>query len=169
MQQLAAQGIHGPAVIDQMVAHLPNLQRIWDGASDTQLAALCDEFPGFYQYAQLMEDAAVAERQKPTRWYDDMSALPDPLRQMMQIVLADAATIELGYQRCKSVGNPARRGADRDHLDAMYRAWHVAREDFLGKLRSPTAGVPIKGIEFLAHCLTTIVDGIERARADLRR
>lgn len=169
MQQLAAEGIRGPAVIDQMVAHLPNLQRIWEGASDVQLAALCDEFPRFYEYPQLMEDAAVAERQKPARWYDDMSALPDPLRQMMQTVLADAAAIELGYQRLQYPADAPVKQIDRDRFDAMYRAWCLAREDFIGALRSPAAGVPLKVIEFLANCLTTIADGIDRARAGLTR
>ena len=169
MEQLQAEGIRGPALINRMVVHIPNLQRIWEGTSDSQLAALCDEFPGFYAYAQLMEDTAAAERQQSTRPYDEFAALPEPLRQMMQVVLADAAPIELGYQRLKEVGNPASRRADLDRLDAMYRTWRLRRADFLGELRSPTASVPGKVIEFLTHCLATIVDGIERARDGVTR
>jgi hypothetical protein len=64
--QLTAEGVHGPAMIGRMVGHLPDLQQIWVGTSDNQLAMLCDEFPGFRRYASLMEEAAEAERKKVT-------------------------------------------------------------------------------------------------------
>ena len=64
IQQLTAEGVHGLAVIERMVGHLPDLHRIWVGTSDHQLATLCNDFPGFSRYASLMEEAADAERGK---------------------------------------------------------------------------------------------------------
>ena len=73
MQQLHAEGIRGLAVLDRMVTYLPDMQRIWEGASDAQLQQLCDEFPGFYQYAQIMEevlrDCSRRDREILTRFY----------------------------------------------------------------------------------------------------
>jgi hypothetical protein len=66
IQQLTAEGVHGPAMIGRMVGHLPDLQLMRVGTSDNQLAMLCDEFPGFRRYASLMEEAAEAERKKVT-------------------------------------------------------------------------------------------------------
>ena len=42
IQQLTAEGVHGAAVIERMVGHLPDLHRIWVGTSDHQLATLCN-------------------------------------------------------------------------------------------------------------------------------
>ena len=74
MQQLAAQGFsEAHAIINRMMGYGPDLHRIWVGTSDQQLMALSREFPGFYRYALLMEEASAAERNKPSRPYDDMS------------------------------------------------------------------------------------------------
>ena len=32
IQHLAREGVHGPAMIERMVGHLPDLQQIWTGA-----------------------------------------------------------------------------------------------------------------------------------------
>ena len=119
MQQLDADGIRGPAILTAMLPHLPDLQRIWEDASDTQLQRLCDEFPGFYAYAQAMEGAAEAERQKPSRRYDEFPALSGALKDSLNGLLA-AAT----------------RGTHTDlvRLDALYRDWLVKRDDFLPDL-----------------------------------
>src|SRR5258708_38006565 len=54
IQQLTAEGVHGLAVIERMIGHLPDLHRIWVGTSDHQLATLCNDFPGFSRYASLI-------------------------------------------------------------------------------------------------------------------
>lgn len=51
--QLEAAGITGEALIERMLGHLPDLQQVWAGADDQQLAMLCQDYPGFYQYASL--------------------------------------------------------------------------------------------------------------------
>jgi len=40
IQQLTAEGVHGTAIIERMVGHLPDLQQIWVGTSDNQLAMI---------------------------------------------------------------------------------------------------------------------------------
>lgn len=71
MQQLAAQGVNeAHALINRMMGHGPDLHRIWVGTSDQQLRALSREFPRFYRYARIMEEASEAERNKASRPYD---------------------------------------------------------------------------------------------------
>src|ERR1700752_5173443 len=66
MQQLSAQGVNdAPAIINRMMGYVPDLHKIWVGTSDDQLIALSNEFPGFYRYALIMEEASEAERNKP--------------------------------------------------------------------------------------------------------
>lgn len=77
-RQLAAEGVPDSALIFRMMAHTTELQRIWTSTTDQQLATLCREYPGFYRYASLMEEAAAAERRKPARSYDGLPQLPGP-------------------------------------------------------------------------------------------
>ena len=59
MQQLAAQGVNdAPAIIDRMMGYVPDLHKIWVGTANDQLIALSNEFPGFYRYAIIMEEAS---------------------------------------------------------------------------------------------------------------
>ena len=44
------------------MGYVPDLHKIWVGTSDQQLMALSNEFPGFYRYALIMEEASEAER-----------------------------------------------------------------------------------------------------------
>ena len=80
MQQLAAQGVsEAHAIINRMMGYGPDLHRIWVGTSDQQLMALSREFPGFYRYARIMEEASEAERRKASRPYDGMAEFSDAL------------------------------------------------------------------------------------------
>jgi hypothetical protein len=47
------------------MGYVPDLHKIWVGTSDQQLMALSNEFPGFYRYALIMEEASEAERNNP--------------------------------------------------------------------------------------------------------
>ncbi|HPE73669.1 MAG TPA: transposase, partial [Candidatus Competibacter sp.] len=61
MQQLAAQGVNdAPAILHRMMGYAPDLHQIWTGTTDDQLLALSHEFPGFYRYARIMEEAFEA-------------------------------------------------------------------------------------------------------------
>lgn len=165
IQQLDADGIRGPAVIDPMLPYLPDLQRIWKGTADAQLQHLCDEFPGFYEYAQVMERAAEVERQKPSRLYDEFPALTGALKDSLNTLLGDAATLERGYQRMMDAGAPPGMHADTVRLDALYGKWLIERDHFLRDLRLPSAAIPEKVTEYLTKCFVAIAAGIQRARA----
>lgn len=74
MQQLATQGVsEAYVIINRMMGYVPDLHKIWVGASDTQLKALSHEFPGFYRYAILMEEAP---KPNVTRYRGPMTAWP---------------------------------------------------------------------------------------------
>ena len=65
IQQLSALGISdAQTIVNRMVGYLPDLKMIWDSTSDQQLIALTDEYPGFYRYALIMEEAFEDERKK---------------------------------------------------------------------------------------------------------
>ena len=51
------------------MGYVPDLHKIWVGTSDQQFMALSNEFPGFYRYALIMEEASEAERNKASRPY----------------------------------------------------------------------------------------------------
>ena len=67
VRQLADEGVPRSAIIERMAGYVVDLGKIWNSTTDEQLAALCREYPGFHTYAELMEEAAEAERQKPAR------------------------------------------------------------------------------------------------------
>ena len=80
-----------------MMGYVPDLHQIWVGTADEQLIALSHEFPGFYRYALLMEEAFEAERNKISRPYDGMAPLSEPHQQRAARLLSTAATLERGY------------------------------------------------------------------------
>ena len=91
MQQLAAQGVsEAHAIINRMMGYGPDLHRIWVGTSDQQLMALSREFPGFYRYARIMEEASEAERRKASRPYDGMAEFSEQHKQMGAQLLTTA-------------------------------------------------------------------------------
>jgi hypothetical protein len=99
MQQLSAQGVNDPdAIINRMMGYVPDLHKIWVRTSDDQLIALSNEFPGFYRYAIIMEEASEAERNKPSRPYDGMAQFSEEHKQLAAQLLTTAATLERGYQ-----------------------------------------------------------------------
>ena len=123
IQHLAREGVHGPVMIERMVGHLPDLQQIWTGASDDQLTTLCQEFPGFHQYARLMEEAAERERSKPSRPYDDLPELPDALKDRMAALLTTAATLERLYRAVLDADPSAERQFEVIDVNRLHSAW----------------------------------------------
>jgi hypothetical protein len=67
MRQLAEEGVPRSATLERMAGYVADFGSIWTAATDEQLLALCREYPGFHTYAELMEQAAETERQKPAR------------------------------------------------------------------------------------------------------
>ena len=122
MQRLAAEGVNdASATINRMMGYMPDLHKIWVETTDSQLMALSDEFPGFYRYALLMEEASAAERNKPSRPYDDMSQLPEQQKQRGAQLLTTAATLERGYQAFLGSGNLQVFQPQVKELDKLHR------------------------------------------------
>jgi len=80
VRQLTGEGVAGDDLIHCMAGHIPHLQRVWVGASEQQLAKLCQDYPGFFHYASLMEEAAEAERANPTKKYLEIPELNAPFK-----------------------------------------------------------------------------------------
>ena len=99
-------------IINRMMGYVPDLHKIWVRTSDDQLIALSNEFPGFYRYALIMEEASEAERNKPSRPYDGMAQFSEEHKQLAAQLLTTAATLERGYQAFLGSGN-LERGSPR--------------------------------------------------------
>jgi len=140
MQQLAAQGVNAPhAIIDRMMGSAADLHQIWVAASDDQLMALADEFPGFHRYALLMQEAFEAERTKASRPYDGMVQFSEQHRQRAARLLATAATLERGYQAFLGSGSlPVFQPQVRE-MDKLHRQWLVDLDSFKSALRAQGA------------------------------
>ena len=148
IQQLAAQGINDPhVIIDRMVGYLPDLHKIWVETSSDQLRALCDEFPGFYRYALAMEDASQAERERPSRPYDEMVEFSEMHKQLAAQLLATAATLERAYQAMGGGGKVHVVELPVNELAQMHRQWLADLERFKISLR--TQGVQPKVLEMV--------------------
>ena len=133
--QLIAEGVTGRELIHRMVGHMPDLQRIWVAANDQQLARLCQDYPGFYQYASLMEEGAQAERANPRQKYQDLPELNDSLKPLLAALLTDAATLERGYQAVIDAANRSGNRISLDELHLHHRNWLADRERFILALK----------------------------------
>ena len=87
------------------MGYVPDLHKIWVGTSDQQLMAQSNEFPGFYRYALIMEEASEAERNKASRPYDGMAGFSEEHKQRAAQLLVAAANLERGYQAFRGSGN----------------------------------------------------------------
>lgn len=81
--------------------------------------ALCRDFPEFYRYARLMEEASEAERHKPSRPYDGMAPFSEQDKQRAARLLTTAATLERGYQMLGKSGSQL----PIKEMDERYRQW----------------------------------------------
>jgi hypothetical protein len=151
MRQLAEQEVPPSAVIERMGTYVIHLQKIWTSTSDDELAALCREYPGFHDYAVLMEDAAEAERRKPTRSYDGLPELPDGLKEQLLSLLSSAAKLERDYQSVlDAAGAPAPAAWLAPHSE-RYAAWAADLARFIATMQSST--IPQRSQDFVLHAL----------------
>ncbi|MBA3992556.1 MAG: transposase [Cyanobacteria bacterium DS2.3.42] len=161
-RQLMAEGVMGPELIHRMVGHMPELQRIWVGANDQQLAMLCQDYPGFYEYASLMEEAAEAQRANPGQSrYKDLPELDEPLKGKLSDLLTDAAVLERQYQAL--IGAGARKGdANIDELSRMHQKWLSNRDRFIESVKE--SDLPKNVSEFVVPTLGQMADRIAQLK-----
>jgi hypothetical protein len=162
MQQLAAEGVsEAAAVIHRMLGHVPALHRIWVGTSDQQLMALSREFPGFYRYARLMEEASEAERNKASRPYDGMAVFSEQHKHRGTQLLTMAATLEQGYQALRAGGDrPVFQPHYINELECLHRQWLSDLEDFKQSLRAQ--GAEPKVLDYVNDAFDGLADRIQQ-------
>ncbi|TDF53378.1 transposase [Cupriavidus sp. L7L] len=158
VRQLSAEGVTGRELIHRMAGHMPDLQRVWVGASDQQLAELCQDYPGFYHYASLMEEAAEAERANPSKKYLEMPELNAPLKSLLAALLTDAATLERGYQALIDAASREGMVGKLDELNQRHRIWLDERERFVGALKETRA--PTIVLEVVVPAIGQMADRI---------
>jgi hypothetical protein len=161
MQQLSAQGVNdAQALINRMMGYLPDLHKIWAGTTDDQLIALSNEFPGFYRYALIMEEASEAERTKPSRPYDGMVQFSEQHKQQAAQLLATAATLERGYQVFREGGNLQGFQPQLNQMGKLHRQWLSDLENFKSSLRAQ--GVEPKALEYVNEAFGHFVERINK-------
>ena len=162
MQQLSAEGVsEAPAVIHRMMGHVPALHRIWVGTSDQQLLALSREFPGFYRYARLMEEASEAERNKASRPYDGMAEFSEQHKHRGTQLLTMAATLEQGYQALRAGGDRhVFQPLHLNELGRLHRQWLSDLEDFKQSLRAQ--GAEPKVLDYVNEAFGHLAERIQQ-------
>jgi hypothetical protein len=160
MQQLAAQGVNdAPAILHRMMGYVPDLHQIWVGTTDHQLMALSHEFPGFYRYALIMEEAFEAERQKGSRPYDGLAPLSEPYQQQAAHLLATAATLERGYQAFLESGNAKVSQPQVHEMDQLHQQWLSDLESFKSALRAQ--GAEPRALEYVNEAFGHLAERIK--------
>lgn len=160
MQQLSAQGVSdAPAIIHRMMGYVPDLHTIWVGTSDDQLLALSNEFPRFYRYALIMEEASEAERNKASRPYDGLAEFSEEHKQQGAQLLATAATLERGYQAFRGCGNLQVFQSQVNELGRLHRKWMSDLESFKSALHAQ--GAEPKALEYVNEAFGHLAERIK--------
>ena len=161
MQQLSAQGVNdAQSIINRMMGYVPDLHKIWVGTSDDQLIALSNEFPGFYRYALIMEEASEAERNKASRPYDGMAQCSEQHKQMAAQLLTTAATRERGYQAFIESGNLQVFQPQVNEMNTLHRQWLSDLESFKSSLRAQDADP--KALEYVNEAFGRLAERIKK-------
>ena len=161
MQQLAAEGVsEAHAVLNRMMGHVPDLHKIWVSTSNQQLMTLSREFPGFYRYARIMEEASEAERKKGSRPYDGMAEFSEQHKQMGEQLLTTAATLERGYQARRAGGNLQVFQPHLNELGTLHRQWLSDLDSFKNCLRAQ--GAEPKVLEYVNEAFDRMAERIKQ-------
>ena len=161
MQQLSALGVNDAhAIINRMMGYVPDLHKIWVGTSDDQLIALSNEFPGFYRYALIMEEASEAERNKPSRSYDGMAEFSEHHKQLAANLLTTAATLERGYQAYRGSGNLQVFQPQVNELGRVHRQWLSDLDSFKSSLCAQ--GAEPKVLEYVNDAFGRLAERIKQ-------
>jgi hypothetical protein len=161
MQQLSSQGVNDAhAIINRMMGYVPDLHKIWVGTSDDQLIALSNEFPGFYRYALIMEEASKAERKKASRPYDGMAQFSEQHKQLAAQLLTTAATLERGYQAFHGSGNLQVFKPQVNEMGKLHRQWLSDLESFKSSLRAQ--GAEPKTLEYVDEAFGRLAERIKK-------
>lgn len=160
MQQLAKQGIADPnQILDRMMGYVPDLHKIWVGTSDQQLIELSRQYPGFYRYAVIMEEASEAERRKSTRPYDNLPKFSELHQQMMSSLLSNAATLERGYREILDGGKSLQLAPSLIQINSMRDTWMADIQNFKASLLAHDT--ESKAMEIVSVVLQRMIGRVE--------
>jgi len=123
VRQLEATGITGAALLEPMVGHMLDLQRLWSTTSDETLASLCRKYPGLYRYGVLMEAAVVAQAKQPANAYSHLPELPDSLKAVVSKLLSIGTTLEGGLQSIIDATGQRDLWMEIELLEEHYQNW----------------------------------------------
>ena len=84
VRQLEAQGMRGAALLEHMVGHILDLQRLWSTTSDETLAFLCREYPGL----AVVRNAEVKLTRRSTSLTMSISSTSDQRRPISRLSAA---------------------------------------------------------------------------------
>ena len=127
------------------------------------MVALSSEFPGFYRYAFIMEEAFEAERRKASRPYDQAPELPEHHKRTMEAILTNSATLERGYQAFLQSGCPATLRPQVVELNRLHRTWLADIAAFTHTLKEE--GASVQTLEYLEIAMAQMTGRV----ADLAR
>lgn len=161
MQQLGVEGVTGaPEIFNRMVGYVPELHQIWVNTSDQQLMALSREFPGFYRYALIVEEAFEAERKKASRPYDGMETISDQHRQVGERLMTTAATLEHGFKAFRASGLSIFDSKIKE-LNVNHTQWISDLNDFKSTLRA--SGIDPQVLDYVDQVYGNLAERIRNA------
>lgn len=140
------------------MGYVPDLHKIWVGTSDQQLMALSNEFPGFYRYALIMEEASEAERNKASRPYDGMAGFSEEHKQRAAQLLVTAANLERGYQAFRGSGTC--KCPKSTSWAGCIRQWLSDLDGFKNSLRAQ--GAEPKALEYVNEAFSRLTERIKQ-------
>ena len=161
MQLLASEGVNEPsAIISRMMGYIPDLHEIWTGTTDQQLMSLSHEFPGFYRYAFIIEEASEAERNKPSRPYDNMEKFSAAHQQQGGELLTTAATLERSYQALREIDSPQAFQPQINELNRLHQQWLSDIASFKSALRAQKTDP--RALEYVDQVFEQLIDRIKQ-------
>ena len=139
MCQLEATGIGGAALLERMVGHVLDLERLWSTTSDELLITLCRTYPGLYRYGMLVENAVKAENDKPTTCARHGPEASASLKATVAQLLTDGAALESGFQTLLDANEQHDRSLETKALKGLHRQWAAQLAGVYDEFRSANA------------------------------
>lgn len=157
--QLEAQGIRGRALVDHMLGHMHDLQRLYETVPDHVLLDLCRRFPGFERYALLLEE--VSEKNgvmiaAGTHPYGELPELPESLKSSLIHLMRGGVELERLFQAFVEAG----RADQADKLTAMRRTWAADFQTLVSDFRA--SDVPPQAQAVVQQVVKAMAERIER-------
>ena len=147
VHQLAVHRLSDSALVDHMVGYMADLQRLWNSTTDEELAALCEDYPGFVRYATLMENLSEVMRSGvgvPAH-IQQLSPFAAPLKGAMEKLLSEGAALERRFQQRMDESRARRfrtnaiqeQSPDTADLNRLYDQWRAAVGQLMAKVSVP--------------------------------